>query len=498
MSIHLKAKALMTAVSLAVLAGCATSPAGMNAPAAGGAQVPAQWQVTPLASGAMGSALSLDEAWWQRFDDPVLNDLIQRVLDSNLSLGVAVLRVQQARLKTDLADADRLPSVSASVGASASRLLDGGPTSRGASAKLSATWEVDLWGRLSAQRDAAQWATQASEDDRRAVALSLVGTTARLYWQLAYLDQRVTSAEQSLAYARQTQDLVGAQYKAGSVSGLEQAQAQQAVSSQEAGLAQLTQTRMEARQALALLLDGPAQSASLPEQPRWPQTAWPTLAPGLPADILSRRPDVRAAESRLRGSYASVDVTRTSYYPSLSLTGSVGSSSESLSRVLRDPVGSLGATLLLPFLQFRDMQRNVAISEAEAEASVLNFRQTLYQALSEVDQGLSAQAQYAVQTQALEQRLLQARKVERLTELRYRSGAEPLKSWLDAQESRRTAELSLADARYNQLSSWVSLVQALGGGAPAVEGARGARASSGAFASAPSPAATSASNPTTP
>src|SRR3990167_757485 len=84
MLIHLKAKALMTAISLAVLAGCATSPAGMNAPAAGGAQVPAQWQVTPLASGAMGSALSLDEAWWQRFDDPVLNDLIQRVLDSNL------------------------------------------------------------------------------------------------------------------------------------------------------------------------------------------------------------------------------------------------------------------------------------------------------------------------------------------------------------------------------------------------------------------------------
>jgi NodT family efflux transporter outer membrane factor (OMF) lipoprotein len=487
MLIQMKAKALMTAISLAVLAGCATSPAGMNAPAAGGAQVPAQWQITPMAPGAMGSVLSLDEAWWERFEDPALNDLIRRVLNSNLSLGVAALRVQQARLRTDLADSDRLPSVSASVGANASRLLDGGPTTRGASAKLSATWELDLWGRLSAQRDAAQWATQASEEDRRAVALSLVATTARLYWQLAYLDQRVTSAEQSLAYARQTQTLVGAQYKAGSVSGLEQAQAQQAVSSQEAGLAQLTQTRMEARQALALLLDGPAQSASLPEQPRWPQAAWPALAPGLPADLLSRRPDVRAAESRLRASYASVDVTRTSYYPSLSLTGSVGGTSESLSRVLRDPVGSLGATLVLPFLQFRDMQRNVAISQAEADASVLNFRQTLYQALSEVDQGLSAQTQYAAQTQALEQRLLQARKVERLIELRYRSGAEPLKSWLDAQESRRSAELSLADARYNQLSSWVSLLQALGGGAPVVADARGARAASGVSSGASAP-----------
>lgn len=464
----LKPLALALTMCMAVLAGCATTPAGMNAPASGGAELPGQWQY-PSPAGLPGSAtLAPDEDWWKRFDDPALNGLIERVLASNTSLGVSALRVRQAQLRANLADADRLPSVSARVGVDASRPLDGGGTTRGASATLSASWEVDLWGKLAAAKDAQQWEAQATQEDRRAVALSLVGTTARLYWQLAYLDQRVASAQQSLAYARQTQDLVKAQYKAGSVSGLEDAQAQQAVSAQEAALAQLTQTRVEVRQSLALLLDGPAQTAQLPPNPRWPAQAtnWPVLAPGLPAEVLARRPDVRAAEARLRRSFADVDVTRTSYYPSLTLTGGVGGSSETLGHVLSNPVGSLGAALVLPFLQFRDMQRNVAISQAEADAAVLNFRQTLYQALSDVDQGLSAQTQYTAQTKALQERLTQALKVERLTELRYRSGAEPLKSWLDAQESRRTAELALADVRFNQLSSWVALVQALGGGAP--------------------------------
>jgi outer membrane protein TolC len=257
------------------------------------------------------------------------------------------------------------------------------------------------------------------------------------------------------------------QHQVGSVSGLEEAQARQAVSAQESALAQLVQTRIEARQSLALLLDESTQTASLPERPQWPTVARPVIEPGLPAQVLSRRPDLRAAESRLRKAYATVDTTRTSYYPTLSLTGSVGGSSESLSNVLSNPVGTLGAALVLPFLQWRDMQRNVAISQAEADASVLTFRQTLYQALADVDQALSAQVQLQRQVDAQTERLAQARKVEHISELRYRSGAEPLKTWLDGQESLRQAELAYAEVRYNQLSNWVSLVQALGGGAQA-------------------------------
>lgn len=465
---------LAAALAMSLLAGCATQPAGTKLPPEAGGSVPGAWQHSdPQAAAVPGkSTLSLDGAWWEAFDDATLNELMGRVLRENLDLATSALRVQQARLRADLAESDRLPSVSARIGTQASRLLDGGGTTRSSSAALTASWELDFWGRLSATRDLKVWEAKATEGDRQALAMTLAATTARLYWQLAYLDLRVASAEQSLAYARKTQNLVGAQYKAGSVSGLEQAQAQQAVSAQEAALAQLTQTRVEARQALALLLDGPTQTAQLPAAPRWPSQAWPEIAAGVPAEVLARRPDVRAAEYRLRESFAGVDVTRTSYYPNLTLTGSVGGSSESLSQVLRDPVGTLGAALVLPFLQFNDMKRNVAISQAEADASVLGFRKVLYQALADVDQGLSAQRQLRLQTQALDTRLQQALQVERLTEARYRAGAEPLKSWLDAQESRRTAELALADARYSQLSNYVGLVQSLGGRVPLSDAAQ--------------------------
>ncbi len=464
-------KVLTVAMMLAVLAGCSSFPQATSEPQGGGAKVPANWQYATATTWPQGG-VTLDEAWWKRFNTPELDALIDRVLASNTSLATAAIRVRQAQLRADLANSARLPSVSANANVRASRSIDNDNTGtlRSSSSSLSASWELDLWGRLAAQRDAAAWEATASEEDRRGVALSLVGTTARLYWQLAYLDERVASTQSSLEYARKTLSLVQSLHNAGSISGLEEAQAEQAVRAQEGALSQLTQTRMETRESLALLLDGPTQTAQVPAHPAWPLGTWPTVAPDLPAAVLARRPDVQAAESRLHAAFASAEATRTAYYPPITLTAGVSGGGTSLGSVLSNPVGTLGAALVLPFLQWRDMQRNVAISQAEADAAVLGFRQTLYTALSDVDQALSARDQLNIQALAQNGRLVQAQKVERLTELRYRSGAEPLKSWLDAQEARRQAELAAADVRFNQLSNWVSLVQALGGGVSAAAG----------------------------
>ena len=470
----MSALSALSALPVAVLlAACATETAGLNAPAAGGATLPQVYQFADPVQVASGTAQTLslaDEAWWTPLGDAQLNALVDRVLASNLSLGVSALRARQAALKLEQTQADRLPSVAGSVSTQAASQLNGGGTARSSSAALSARWELDLWGRLATLRDAQQWEANATQDDRRAVAMSLVGSTVRLYWQLAYLDQRVASSRQSLDYVRKTLKLVQVQYKAGALSGLDLAQAQQTVSVQEAALSASVQTRMETHQTLALLLDGPTQGATLPEQPLWPVQGMGDLAhvaPGLPAETLARRPDLRAAEARLRKAFATVDAARKAFYPTLSLTGSVGGSSESLTRVLSDPLGTLAASLTLPFLAQGEMRRDVAVSQADADAAVLNFRQTLYQALSDVDKGLSAQQRLSEQLQSQEARLAQARKVERLTELRYRTGAEPLKTWLDAQESRRSAEKSLAENRLNRLKNAMTLYQALGGPVPA-------------------------------
>ena len=401
--------------------------------------------------------------WWLALGDEALNGLIRDALARNNNLAQAAIKVRRAQLVADQAASDQLPSFSVKANSTASQALSGGPMTRANSVTAGASWEADLWGRVASLRSAADWEAQATEQDRQAAALALVGTTANLYWQVAYLNQRVEASQQSIDYARRTLELVQAQYGTGSASGLEVAQAAQALATQEAGHTQFLLQRVQARNALAILFDGPPGVAQNESQ-RLPDGALPDVPAGVPADLLARRPDLRAAELRLRKSLAQVDATRTSYYPTLTLTGSVGGSSSALSQVLADPVGTLGAGLVLPFIQFRDMQRNVAISQADYESAVLGFRQGWYTALSDVDNALAARLQYEQQGIKLQDAVTAARTTERLAEARYRAGAVPLKTWLDAQETRRQAENNLALNRLNRLSALVTLYQSLGGG----------------------------------
>ena len=161
--------------------------------------------------------------------------------------------------------------------------------------------------------------------------------------------------------ARRIVALVRARYEAGAVSGLDVAQAGQNLASQEAAHTQLLQQRVETRNALAILFDRPPEVAA--EEPAsLPDAALPAIDAGLPASLLGRRPDLRAAEQRLRGALANVDATRTGFYPALSLTGSLGTSSTALGELLRNPVATLGAGLALPFLQWNTARLTVALS----------------------------------------------------------------------------------------------------------------------------------------
>lgn len=261
--------------------------------------------------------------------------------------------------------------------------------------------------------------------------------------------------------------LVQVQHKAGAASGLELAQATQSHANQLAAATTLAQQRTELRNALAILFDAPP--GQLPDAAQHPQlpnmAALPAITAGLPAEILSRRPDLRAAELRLQASLAQADIARTSFYPTLSLTGSLGSSSAVLSQALSNPIGALGLGLALPFLNLGEMQRTTAIARNNYEQAAINFRQTLYQALAEVDNALSARIQLQQQEAQLQEALAQSQKVKTSSEARYRAGATPLKNWLDAQESNRNAQRTLLDAQLARLTNLVTLYQALGGSA---------------------------------
>ncbi|RRD39089.1 TolC family protein, partial [Comamonadaceae bacterium OH3737_COT-264] len=225
--------------------------------------------------------------------------------------------------------------------------------------------------------------------------------------------------------------------------------------------------------ALALLLHEPPASAPpaaappwLPQEPQTlPQHALPDIPAGLPAQVLARRPDVQAAEQRLRATLADGDAARASYYPAISLTGSLNSASRSLGDVLANPIGALGASLALPFLRQQEMRLSNAAAHANYEAATLQWQKTLLTALQEVENALSRRTQLAEQRRWLEEQLDAARQAETLNETRYRVGATALKTWLDAQEARRSAELALAANQLSQLENQLTLYKALGGDA---------------------------------
>ncbi|WP_085315704.1 efflux transporter outer membrane subunit [Derxia lacustris] len=464
-----------TAPALAVPAqwGAAAAPAGSAAAASPSADAAVPSATVPglaadssdnarLARASTVRALQLD-GWWRSFGDADLDALIDRLLVRNNDLAAATLRVRQAQLSAGLAADALLPAASASASTTQGRYLNGNGRTRSSSVSAGLSWEADLWGRLAAQRDASRWEAVATDEDRAATALSLVGTAATLHFDLGYLNQRIALGEASIADARRTLELIQLQYRAGAVSSLEIDEARQTLAALEAGQTTLLLQRDQDRHALALLFDAAPGSVEPAEPVTLSAAALPDIPAGLPAGLLARRPDLRAAEARLRSSLASVDATRLYYYPAFSLTGALGSSSVALANVLSNPVATLGAGLSLPFLQQTERQLSIASQQAAYAEAVVNFRQTFYAALGEVEDALSARTQYAAQARGLEESLAAARRAEAAYELRYRAGSVALRVWLDAQRTRRDAEAALAANRLNRLLNLVTLHQALGG-----------------------------------
>ena len=456
----LQKKALTIALSTVILTGCASmvsTPSEMSK-----VQIPEQWQT---ASNIPISPFDTQGQWWTQFGDARLSALIETALDKNNNLKAAGYKLRQAQLSAGLAQNNLFPTISASASSNTSRPLDTSNASNthSYSTGVSVAYEVDLWGKIAQTSHIKQWEAQASEQDLLSTQLTIEGSVAKLYWQLAYLNQKIQLGEQSVAYARKTLDLVRVQYTAGAVSQLEVLSAERNLASQEATQEDLLQQRMVARNAMAIMFDAPP-SAHISDEPQaLPNSTPPAMATALPAEVLARRPDLQAAELRLRQSLGNIDVARTNFYPTFNLTARVGTGSNTLSQILSDPIGALALNLALPFLNWNENQLNLKISKAAYAQNAANFRQTLYTALQEVDNALSAQNQLRLQGEKQRLAWQNAQKAEHLYEVRYRAGGDSLKSWLDAQEARRQAESAYLLNRYNQYINQVDLIMALGG-----------------------------------
>lgn len=458
MSIPVSRFTVLAAIAAVLLGGCGNlTKSTYQRPLL---DMPAQWRA-PVET--TGESIAQQQTWWQKFGDPQLDALIDRALRTNNDLAAAAIRLYSARLQSSLTDTNLTPDLTISGSRSNARnLTHGGATQRSSSTTTSIDYEIDLWGRLARLREASRWEAEATEYDRRAAALTLIGTTATLYWQIAALNGAARTIDESVATTQKTLHLVHVQHEAGEASEFEEAQARAALESLNGDMTQIVQQLEADRNALAILFDQ-APSHREPELDGLAIRPMPALPSTLPANLLGRRPDLQAAEARLRETLANADATRVSFYPTFSLFGSVGTSGVSLSDILKNPVGTLGTTLSLPFVEFNTANLTIKSSKATFDLALVNFRQTFYQALSDTESAIAACAQSQKEVTARKRSLDASRSAETLAAVRYRAGNTSLTDWLDLQQSRQNAEIQLEQAVYNQYVNQLTLYLALGG-----------------------------------
>jgi len=425
--------------------------------------MPANWAEPPLAG---TSALEPD--WWLAFGSAELSALIAAALAASPDIAIAAERIRQAEAQATVAGASLLPEIGFGAGTSRRDTRpDGGARTRsdGSNATFSASYEIDLWGRNAAELRSARSDLRATRFDFETVRLTLLSGVATSYFQLLSLRGRMAVARENLTIAERVLKLVDARARNGAASTLDLARQRSAVLSLQVSMSALQLQERQALYALAILTGRQPQGFSVAGASVTALEV-PRVAPGLPADLLTRRPDLASNEARLAAANANVAAARAALLPGISLSGSAGLASGVLVNFLNAPTATLalGASLAQSIFDGGRLRAQVDAAASRERELVENYRAAILVALAEVEGVLASGGRTAEQELLQVQVVEQARIALRIAEVRYREGVDDLLTVLDAQRSLFQAEDQLAQARLSRLQASIDLYKALGGG----------------------------------
>jgi multidrug efflux system outer membrane protein len=418
-----------------------------------------------------GAKSATEIGWREFFSDPRLQQLIAQSLEHNRDLRIAAARVEEARALYGIQKADSVPTVTAEASYSRNRFANTGRFPGGTFQEyhLSANvvaYELDFWGRVRALNESALASFLATDEARRALALSLVSDVASAYLTVRELDERIALSQQTLDAGTQSRGLVEKRLRAGVATNLELLEADTLLETVRAELANLQRNRELARNALDLLVGN--TPGSLPE-PRslGEQNIMLDLAPGIPSEVLTRRPDILAAEQNLVAENANIGAARAAFFPTITLTGGFGRASDDL-RSLTD--GGARAwnflpKLVLPIFDGGRRQANLDLAQARRVRTIAEYERAIQQAFREVADSLASREKLAEQLAALQDNERTQVERLRLAQLRYDAGVSNYLEVLDAQRELFTTQQNLVQVRRVQLDNAVQLYKAMGGGA---------------------------------
>ncbi|WP_343723410.1 efflux transporter outer membrane subunit [Herbaspirillum seropedicae] len=462
---------LLLAVLPLCLTACQSLAPHYQRPAAPVAAVYPDGPVNEAAHQVANEAASPPLPWRDYFTDPPLQALITQALENSRDLRTAALRVQEAQALYGIGHADLFPTIGAQAGLDRSRTpADLNLTRRplvGSAYQAGlglSSWEIDLWGRLRSLDDAALESARASQATRSAVALSLMAQVADAWLELAELDERLEIANQTIASRQESFRIFSRRVEVGATSRLNLTQIETLLTQAQALGAQLQQQRAQRLNALTLLVGSPVV-LPVGQARAGLDAVFAPLQPGLPALLLTRRPDVAAAEHRLMAANANIGAARAAFFPSISLTGNVGTASAELSGLFRDGshAWTFSPSITLPIFTAGRLRNNLALSEVRRDLAVAAYEKIVQTAFREVADALAARQWLTQQLEIAQSAVRVQRERARLSALRYDNGAAPFLDVLDAQRDLLSAQQQLVQIRRALLSSSVALYAALGG-----------------------------------
>jgi NodT family efflux transporter outer membrane factor (OMF) lipoprotein len=418
------------------------------------------WSTQPTTSVA---AVPVSADWWQNFASAELDKLMAEALVANQDLAAAIARIGQARASTRIAGAPLLPSVEATGSTSGIRSRTNQRTHNSSSgeALLTASYEVDLWGKNAAGLESAKHTLTATAFDKEALALVIQSEVASTYFDAVSLRQRLAIARENLAAAQQVLKLVQIQMAQGAATALDLAQQRTAVATFEAQIPTLEQQLAADQTSLAILL-GRAPGGTTVERDKLDALTLPAIAAGQPADLLERRPDIAEAEASLRSANADIGVARAAFYPSLTLSASAAISGLATSGA--STAASIAAGLIAPIFEGGQLEGQLDLTKARKQELVASYRQTVLTSFKEVEDALSTVETSAARVRSLQTAADQAREAFRMAQLSYGAGASDFLTVLDAQRTLLDNEDSLVQAERDRFTAAASLFKALGGG----------------------------------
>jgi len=450
---------------LFLVAGCAVGP-NYKRPAV---TVPADYR-GPMSTQAATTASLGNEKWWAVYQDPVLVQLIHTALQQNYDVRIAATRVLEAQAQVGIVRANQFPSASVGAGvfsqesAKVSNLFPAYQVNAG-QLNLSVIWNLDFWGKYRRQTEEARAQLLATQWGKEAVVSSLVANVATAYFELRALDSELEIAKRTLGSRQQSLQLTQVLETHGGASDLDVSQSEQLVYTASETIPDLERQIEQQENLLSILLG--ENPGSIPRgRPLTEQPAPENVPPGLPSELLERRPDVREAEANIMAANAQIGVAKAAFFPSISLTGTGGLESNQLSRFISAPSETwLGAlSVAQPIFEGGALRSGLRLSRAQYQEEVLAYQQTVQNALEQVSNALIANRKDREFREQQEMLTRAAQRTDELSDVLYKNGGASYLQVLSAETNYFSAELNLVQAQLNERLALVQLYQSLGGG----------------------------------